>query len=91
MIVPHSEIISRETKQTFCIQTDMKYNSPNIIYMLQCASCGIQYIDQTKWSPWHGFNNHMQDILHERFTSIASHFDQQLQCELKGCKIAPIF
>ena len=89
-IMPRSEIVSRETKQTFRIQTEMKCNSSNIIYMIECASCGIQYIGQTKRSLRHRFNNHRQDILHERNTSVSLHFNQ-LQCEPNDCKITPIF
>ena len=90
-LMPRSEIVSsRETKHTFRIQTEMKCNSSNIIYIIECASCGIQYIGQTKRSLRHRFNNHRQDILHKRNTIVSLHFNQ-LQGEPNDCKIAPIF
>ena len=50
-IMPRYEIVSREIKQIFRIQTEVKCNSSNIIYMIEYASCGIQYVDPTKTIP----------------------------------------
>ena len=89
-IAPQSEIISTITKQSFRIQTEMDCNSSNIIYMIQCDSCDIQYIGQTKRSLRHRFNNHRFDILNSRNTVIGIHFNQ-LRCSYEDCKITPVF
>ena len=63
----------------------MKCNSSNIIYMIECASCGIQHIVRTKRSLWHKFDNYRQDILRDCNASVALYFNQ-LQCEATDCK-----
>ena len=87
----HVEIcqcVEGETKQTLCIQTEMKCITSNINYMVECASCDIQYIGQTKRSLRHRFNNHRLGILNEHKTSIALHFNQH-QCETNDNKSPP--
>ena len=44
-------------------------------------NCGLQYIGQTKRSLRHSFHNHRFDILNNRKTSVANHFNQ-LRCEI---------
>ena len=84
---PRSEIVSMATKQTFKIQTNISCNSNNLI---ECDNCGLQYIGQTKRSLRHMFHNHRFDILNNRKTSVANHFNQ-LRCEISDCSITPIF
>ena len=87
---PRSEIVSTATKQTFKIQTNISCNSNNLIYLIECDNCGLQYIGQTKRSLRHRFHNHRFDILNNRKTSVANHFNQ-LRCEMSDCSITPIF
>ena len=87
---PRSEIISNVTKQGFKIQSNMNCNSNNLIYLIECDNCGLQYIGQTKRSLRHRFHNHRYDILNERKTSVANHFNQ-LKCEISDCSLTPIF
>ena len=85
-----SEITSSATKQGFKIQSNMNCNSNNLIYLIECDNCGLQYIGQTKRSLRHRFHNHRYDILNDRKTSVANHFNQ-LRCEITDCLITPIF
>ena len=56
--------MSTATKQTFKIQTNKtSCNTNNLIYLIECDNCGLQYIGQTKRSLRHRFHNHRFDIL----------------------------
>jgi hypothetical protein len=57
--------------------------------LIQCDSCGIQYVGQTKRSLRHRVNNHRYDILNERPSVISHHFNQ-IRCEIQDFKIIPI-
>ena len=87
---PRSEIVRTAAKQTFKMQTNISCNSNNLIYLIECDNCGLQYIGQTKRSLRHRFHSHRFDILNNRKTSVANHFNQ-LRCEMFDCSITPIF
>ena len=82
--------MSTSTKQTLKIQTNISCNSNNLIYLIECDNCGLQYIGQTKHSLRHRFHNHRFDIRNNRKTAVANHFNQ-LRFEISDCSITPIF
>ena len=77
------------TKQTYKIQTNISCNSNNLIYLIGCDNCGLQYIGQTNRTLRHRFHNQRFDIPNDRKTSVANHFNQ-LRCEISDCSITPI-
>ena len=85
-----SEVTSSSNKQTFKIQHDISCSDNNLIYLIECDNCGIQYIGQTKRSLRHRFYNHRYDIDNNRNTSVANHFNQ-LRCEPSDFSITPIY
>ena len=70
---------------------DLDCDSRNIIYLIQCKECDMQYIGQTGRSLRLRLNNHRADIINERNTSVATHFDGTGACLLEDLKITPIF
>ena len=57
--------------------------------MIECHSCGIQYVGETKLTLRERFNGHRNDIETEKNTVVAKHFNQ-LRCEYSDCEITPI-
>ena len=85
-----NEVTSNSTNQTFKIQHHMTCSTPNVIYLIECKQCSMQYIGQTKRSLRSRFNNHRFDIENNRNSTVAAHFNKGL-CILEDCKITPIF
>ena len=70
----------------------MKYhsncNSENIIYVISCAKCGIQYTGQTKTSLRIRFNNHKSSIRrNDPDKSVAVHFNSPGHDGIKDVRI----
>ena len=86
--MPRSGMFNRETKQAFRIQTEMKSNSSNIIYMIECAFCGIQYIGE-KTILRHRFDSHRKDILHERNREVLLYISTKISVNQMIAKLAP--
>ncbi len=68
---------SHRTGQSFKIRQDSDCDSSNVVYMIQCAQCGIQYIGETGTSFRLRMNNHRSTINnsqkhHEK--PVATHF-----------------
>ncbi|MCP3684200.1 MAG: GIY-YIG nuclease family protein [bacterium] len=48
----------------------------NLVYLIQCAKCGVQYVSQTKRSLRKRISEHRLDILHnQKRTSFVRHFN----------------
>ena len=45
----------------------------NLIYLITCNNCGIQYVGQTKNRLLTRFQGHFNDIAHDRDTTVARH------------------
>ena len=56
-------------KQNVCCQ------SSNLIYVLTCNVCQIQYVGQTKRKIMNRIWDHLNDIKRERDTTVARHFN----------------
>ena len=47
-LIKNGKIISTSTQQTYSIPRKISCNSTNVIYCIECTSCGLQYVGQTK-------------------------------------------
>ena len=83
-------VTSNTNKFVFKIRQNLNCNSSNIIYLIQCKECYKQYIGQTKRSLRLRTNNHRADIINERRTTIANHFNAA-PCSIEDFTITPIF
>ena len=55
----------------------MNCNSKNVIYLIECNCCGIQYIGETKLSLRARANQHLRDIVNCNSTPVGSHFNDR--------------
>ena len=62
-------INSHSNTKTFTSMTEVNCQSSNIIYVITCKTCGIQYVGQTKNRLLTRFQGHFNDIAHDRDTS----------------------
>jgi hypothetical protein len=64
-------------------------NTSNIIYLIHCNKCYVNYVGQTKRSLKDRFNNHRSDIKHNKQTAISLHFNLP-QHNLTNLEIMPL-
>ena len=61
---------------THSCKAHINCQSSNIIYLITCRSCGIQYVGQTKNKLLTRFQSHHFDIKHNNDTTVARHFNK---------------
>ena len=83
-------VTSNTNKFVFKLRQNLNCNSSNIIYLIQCKECVKQYIGQTKRSLRLRTNNNRADIVNNRRTTIANHFNTA-PCSIEDFQITPIF
>jgi hypothetical protein len=59
----------------FYIEQNFNCNSQDIIYLIHCNKCDIQYVGQTARKLKDRLNNHRSDITCKRSTAISLHFN----------------
>jgi hypothetical protein len=59
----------------FYIEQNFNCNSQDIIYLIHCNKCDIQYVGQTARKLKDRLNNHRSDIICKRSTAISLHFN----------------
>ena len=68
-------IQSTSTKQTFQIQDKLTCTSKNIIYVITCKKCNVQYVGETGQMARNRFNHHNSTIRTNKQTPIGIHFN----------------
>ena len=79
--------MNKKKKKSGYIRSHTKFNrfksmknvncqSSNLIYLITCMNCGIQYVGQTKNQLLIRFQGHINDKEHDRDTTIAHHFNR---------------
>ena len=66
---------SRHTKITYHIRQDIDCQTHNVIYLIYCNHCLIQYIGQTSQTLNKRIQQHRSDINLKKDTSISQHFN----------------
>ena len=67
----------------------MNCNSSNLIYLITCKLCGLQYIGETKRKLKDRLNDHISNIRTNKITAIALHF-KTLYHSITHLQIIPI-
>jgi hypothetical protein len=80
---------SQQTNQTFYIKHNLSCNSKNVIYLITCQKCGIQYVGQTSLTLRDRFTRHRFDIRHKANKSVSNHFNNS-DHSMDDCSITPI-
>jgi hypothetical protein len=73
----------------FFIDHDFNCNSSNLVYLITCSKCKLQYVGQTKRALRERLNNHRSNIKLKLNTAIAIHFNQPSH-SITNLKIKPI-
>ena len=68
-------ISSNTNKQTFNIIGNLTCNTRNIIYVITCAKCGLQYVGETGRSARDRLTDHRSTITTHKQTAIGLHFN----------------
>ena len=69
------KIISTSTGRSYSIPKHITCNSTNVIYCIECRTCKLQYVGQTKNKLLTRINQHLSDIRTTKDTPIARHFN----------------
>ena len=67
---------STTTRRKFYSMRNVNCQSSNLIYVITCRHCGIQYVGQTKNRILTRFQGHIFDISHDNDTTVARHFNR---------------
>ena len=68
----------------------LKCSSSNIIYLITCNRCGIQYVGETSQRLNRRMNNHRTSIRNKKNLLLYEHFNYPDGCNLSHLKIQPI-
>ena len=69
-------LISTTNGRKFQSMTKVSCQSSNLIYVITCTTCGIQYVGQTKNRILTRFQGHIFDITYDKDTTVARHFNR---------------
>jgi hypothetical protein len=75
-IEPISEFQSFSTGQKFDIKQHLNCESHNVIYLISCKKCGMQYVGKTETSLASRFSRHKNTVMSHCDKSVANHFNQ---------------
>ena len=70
------QITSKTTGQKFITMKNTNCQTSNIIYLISCKTCGIQYVGQTKKRLITSFQGHYYDIKNHNDTTVSRHFNK---------------
>jgi hypothetical protein len=88
-IVTGSSFHDRKRSVDLNITNSFNCNSTNVIYLISCKKCAVQYIGQTGRTLRDRLNNHRSTIITRKKTAIAIHFNEPFHC-LNDLTIMPI-
>ena len=72
------KIRSRTYKREFNSKINVNCQSENIIYLITCTTCEVQYVGQTRNRILQRFQGHFHDIKTNNDTTVARHFNKCL-------------
>jgi hypothetical protein len=75
VILSESSFLSTTYNKYFLIKTDCNCNSKNLVYLITCKKCNIQYVGETGDTLRNRVNNHRSTIKLHKNTAIALHFN----------------
>lgn len=86
---PAGSFQSTKTNKTFLIKQNLSCDSKNVVYLITCSRCDIQYVGQTSLSLRDRFTRHRFDINHKLLKPVANHFNSPHH-SIQDCTIIPI-
>ena len=70
------KIQSRTYKLDFSSKVKVNCQSENVIYLISCTTCGVQYVGQTRNRIMQRFQGHYHHIKTNNDTTVAQHFNK---------------
>ncbi|KAI8514533.1 corticospinal neuron axon guidance through spinal cord [Branchiostoma belcheri] len=67
---------SHRTGKCYAIRTHINCQSKNIVYLIQCKKCSVQYVGETKQTLANRLNGHRSAINTKKDTPVSAHFNQ---------------
>jgi hypothetical protein len=67
---------SAKNNSHFFVNRNMNCSSKNVIYLISCKKCRLQYVGETSMRLKDRLNNHMSTIRTNKNTAVAIHFNQ---------------
>ena len=64
-VMKQTSITTWTTKETFCIRGRYSCKTKNVVYILSCLKCGLQYVGQTGNAFSERFRAHLRNIRQE--------------------------
>ena len=95
-VEPKDTYYSKPKKAYYPINAAMDCSSKNVVYLIECSNCGIQYIGETKKSLRTRAGQHRRDIEYHNPTPVGSHFNDRgyyghgKLCDIDDFRIYPI-
>lgn len=83
----HSNVTGKSYKVKFA-NNNLNCTSSNIIYLITCNKCGIQYVGETLCPLHERMNKHRSNINHKFHSLVANHFNGP--CSLHDLLVQPI-
>lgn len=68
-------VTSHHNGRTFPIIGHLSCKTQNVVYVISCGQCGLQYVGETSCTLANRFNNHLSTIRTNKNTPIAIHFN----------------
>jgi hypothetical protein len=88
-LTPTNQFSSTYTRRNYRITDRLNCKSQNIIYLITCTQCRLQYVGETARPLADRLANHKSTIRHFKDTPIATHFNQHDHA-IRDLKITPI-
>ncbi len=76
--------------QPFVINSNLNCNSKGVVYLINCLKCSVYYVGETGNPLRTRLNQHINDIKHNRSTSVAEHFNSSLHDIDRDFRITPL-
>ena len=78
IITTSDTFTSNTTKKTYKIKGSYNCKTSNVIYLIQCTKCGMQYVGETGQCLHQRMNNHRADVTNKRLEGkpVGRHFNK---------------
>ena len=74
-IKPSLKVKSHTTGSSYNIKTDSECSTSNVVYVISCKRCGLQYVGETKTKLSLRFANHVSSIKTKKPYPVSIHFN----------------
>jgi hypothetical protein len=77
MVRPGTHVVSCHNGRRFRVRGTITCRTVNLVYLIECVKCRVQYVGETSRSLADRLNDHLSSIRRELPTPVALHFSQR--------------